>query len=374
MRILISCDKFKGSLTATEACEAVRDGLKAAGAAEDIVLCPIADGGEGFTEAMVSALHGEWHCCESFDALHNPVEARYGMLRNAAGELEAVMEMAEASGLKRIPVDQRSVRHASTFGTGSMIWDAVRAGAQRILIGIGGSATNDGGAGMAAALGVRFLDSGGGDLDPTPEALQDLAAIDESGLLGLPPVEVACDVENPLLGPEGASAVFGPQKGASEEEVEFLERALARVVEVTNATDIAETPGAGAAGGLGFGLMRFAGARLRNGFNMVSDALGLATKVAESDIVITGEGSLDKQTLLGKGPMGVALLAREHGKKVIGMGGHVDQVVAESQWFDATFSLESFELSEDVCMFRAEELLRNLSGNVAGLLRHWERR
>lgn len=371
MGILIACDKFKGSLSATEACEAVRDGLKDAGVFDDLVICPIADGGEGFADTMVNAGHGEWRICEAYDALHNPVEARYGMLRNAAGEIEAVMEMAEASGLKRIPPHERSILHSSTFGTGSMIWDAVRAGAQRILIGIGGSATNDGGAGMAGALGVRFLDNDGNDLEPVPAELQQLATIEESNLLELPPIEVACDVENPLCGPEGASAIFGPQKGATDDEIALLDDVLARLAEVAGAGEMAVTPGAGAAGGLGFGLMRFGAARLRNGFNMVAEALGLQAQISAADVVITGEGSLDAQTLQGKGPMGVALMARELGKKVIGVAGKVHPAIAGSQWFDATLSMESFGLDEAECMFRADELLRELSGGVAGLLRQW---
>ncbi len=372
MRILIACDKFKGSLSATAACEALRDGLREAGSSDELLVCPIADGGEGFTESMVTALQGEWRTCNSYDALHNPVEARYGMLRNAVGELEAVMEMAEASGLRRIPEESRNVLYSSTFGTGSMIRDAASQGAQRILLGIGGSATNDGGAGMLAALGVKFLDVEGGELDPVPASLVHLAEVDASGLIDLPPIEVACDVENPLLGSNGASAVYGPQKGADEETVGFLEGALARLVEVTGRTEAAGVPGAGAAGGLGFGLVGFAGARLRNGFNMVADALGLPMQVAAANFVITGEGSLDLQTLQGKAPLGLALLAREHDRKVIAIGGKVDSVIAECQWFDATLSLESFGLSEDECMFRAEELVRKLGGEVAGLLRHWE--
>ena len=372
MRILIACDKFKGSLSATAACEALRDGLREAGSSDELLVCPIADGGEGFTESMVTALQGEWRTCESYDALHNPVEARYGMLRNAAGELEAVMGMAEASGLRRIPEESRNVLYSSTFGTGSMIRDAVSQGVQRILLGIGGSATNDGGVGMLAALGVKFLDGDGGDLDPVPASLMRLAEMDISGLIDLPPIEVACDVENPLLGSNGASAVYGPQKGADEETVGFLEAVLARLVEVTGRTDAAEAPGAGAAGGLGFGLVAFAGARLRNGFNMVADALGLPMQVAHADFVITGEGSLDLQTLQGKAPLGLALLAREHGRKIIAIGGRVDPVISECQWFDATLSLESFGLSEDECMFRAQELVRKTGGEVAGLLRHWE--
>ena len=225
---------------------------------------------------------------------------------------------------------------------------------------------------MLAALGVKFLDGDGGELDPVPASLMNLAEVDTSGLIDLPPIEVACDVENPLLGSNGASAVYGPQKGADEETVGFLEAVLARLVEVTGRTDAAEAPGAGAAGGLGFGLVAFAGARLRNGFNMVADALGLPMQVAHADFVITGEGSLDLQTLQGKAPLGLALLAREHGRKIIAIGGRVDSVIAECQWFDATLSLESFGLSEDECMFRAEELVQKIGGEVAGLLRHWE--
>ena len=372
MRILIACDKFKGSLTATAACEALRDGLREAGSSDELVVCPIADGGEGFTESMVAALQGEWRTCDSCDALHNPVEARYGMLRNPDGELQAVLEMAEASGLRRVPVESRNVLYSSTFGTGLIIRDAVAQGAQRILLGIGGSATNDGGVGMLAALGARFLDGEGKTLDPVPAAFGELVSVNTDELLDLPPIEVACDVENPLLGPNGASSVYGPQKGASAEEVEFLEGALSRLVKVTGTEAGAETPGAGAAGGLGYGLMCFAGGRLRNGFNMVADALGLPLQMEAADLVVTGEGSLDAQTLLGKAPMGLALLAREHGKKVIGIGGRVDPIVADCQWFDATFSLESFGLKEDESMFRAEELVRKLAGEVAGLLRHWE--
>ena len=373
MRILIACDKFKGSLSAAEACGAVRDGLRAAGSADELVLCPIADGSPGFTETMVSALNGEWHRCMAVDALHNPIEARYGMLRDADGEQEAVIEMAEASGLKRIPLEDRSILHSSTFGTGSMIWDAINnSGAQRILIGIGGSAAHDGGIGLAAALGARFLDADGDELEPIPAAMLELASIDLDNRIALPPIEVACDVENPLMGENGAARVFAPQKGASPEEIDILEAALKRVVEVTGAESMSACPGAGAAGGLGFGLMCFAGARLRNGFNMVSDSLGLAMRIAEAELVITGEGSMDARTLMGKGPMGIALMAKEQGKAVVGIGGKVEEVVDQCQWFDATLSMESFGLTEDECMFRADELLRKLSGNITGLLRDWE--
>lgn len=373
MRILIACDKFKGSLSATEACEAVRDGMKAAGVADELRLCPITDGGDGFTETMLSALSGEWRTCESFDALHNPVEARYGMLRNAAGEQEAVIEMAEASGLRRIPVDDRNILYSSTFGTGSMIRDAIQTeNAQRILVGLGGSAANDGGIGMAAALGTRFLDADGNELQPIPAAMGDLASINQDNLIELPPIEVACNIENPFLGENGSTTVNAPAKGADPEEVQALEAAMTRMVEVAGASEIATMARSGAAGGLGFGLMCFAGARLRNGFNMAGDALGLAGRIAEVDLVITGEGSMDTRTLMGKGTMGVALMAKEQGKSVIGVGGKVAEVITNCQWFDATLSMESFGLTEDECMFRADELLKDLSGHIAGLLRQWE--
>lgn len=373
MRILIACDKFKGSLTAMEACVAIRDGLREAGLPGEIAVRPIADGGDGFARAMVEALDGEWRSCESCDALGRPVQARYGLLQSAAGDRAAVIEMAEASGLWRVPVEERNIRRSSTFGTGMMIRDAVESGAQRLLIGIGGSATNDGGVGMAAALGVRFLDEAGNELEASPAGLVEVAAVDESGRIELPPIEVACDVSNPLLGSNGASAVYGPQKGATPEDVAFLDRVLARLATVCGAEGVAEMEGAGAAGGLGFGLVRFAGATLRPGFEMVADALELEGEVARADAIITGEGSLDAQTLQGKGPMGVALLAREQpGKTVIGIGGRVEPVVTRAESFDATFSLESFGLGVDECMVRAAELLRRLAGQVAGLLRQGE--
>ncbi len=228
---------------------------------------------------------------------------------------------------------------------------------------------------MAKALGVRFYDKAGHEIEDIPERLADLDRVFPDIAIDLPEIVVASDVNNPLLGESGATKVFGAQKGIHAEEIELHEsrlKAFADVVEKELQISLRNHYGAGAAGGLGFGLMCFAGGRLRNGFNMVADALGLAMQIAGVDFVVTGEGSLDAQTLQGKAPMGLALLAREHGKKVIGVGGRVDPIVADCQWFDATLSLESFGLSEDECMFRAEELVRKLGGEVAGLLRHWE--
>lgn len=368
MRILIACDKFKGSLSAKEACEALREGLGAADASIEVGVCPVADGGEGFAEAMVMARGGKWHSCESLDALGRPIEVRYGMVSNERGEDEAVMEMAEASGLHRIPIESRDVLRSSSLGTGAMIRNAVEQGVHRIFLGIGGSATNDGGMGVLAGLGVKFRDEQGGELEPVPTSLASLVEVDAGGMIELPPIEVACDVENPLLGPKGATMVYGPQKGAGKEARHILEDGLTRLVEVTGHGVLAETPGAGAAGGLGFGLLGFAGARLRHGFEMVAEALNLSDLVAACDIVITGEGSLDEQTFQGKAPVGVARIAREHGKKVIAVGGRVDPTCSEQGMFDRVLTLESFEVGEEQSMARAEELLQALGPELREVL------
>ncbi|MFD2302971.1 glycerate kinase, partial [Roseibacillus ishigakijimensis] len=296
MNVLIACDKFKGSLSAREVALAIEKGL---GSGFHVELCPIADGGEGFVEAMLSALGGEFRQCEASDALGRAVSARYGLCGKTA-----FIEMAEASGLWRIGEEERDVLAASTYGTGEMMRDAMAQGAEKILLGVGGSATNDGGAGMAAALGWRFLDEEGEELAVNPRALADLAFLDGSAVPPLPRIEVACDVENPLLGTRGATAIFGPQKGAGPAEREYLEEYLAHLSAVSDGEHLAAVPGAGAAGGLAWGLMKFAQATLRPGFDIVADAVDLSARIARADLVITGEGSLDAQSLEGKGPIG----------------------------------------------------------------------
>lgn len=364
MRVLLACDKFKGSMGAAEACAAIRAGLP-----EDweVSLCPIADGGEGFTEAMLAGSGGRRVGAPCTDALGRPVEAEYGIYERG-GETVAVLEMSAASGIWRIPAAERAPRRASTYGTGLLMRHAVEvSGAGRLLVGIGGSATNDGGAGMAAALGTRFLDEKGVELEPVPEALARLHAVEEGGRMPLPEVVVACDVDNPLAGPRGASAVFGPQKGAGPEDVAFLDGVLQRLAEVSGAERQAAVPGAGAAGGLGFGLMRFAGARLVPGFDLVAEALGLAERIAAADLVITGEGSLDAQTLGGKGPAGVAAMARAAGVPVMAVAGRVED--AARPLFDAALSLESLGLPVEECIARGPELLQRLVEENGELVR-----
>ncbi|MCW1921283.1 glycerate kinase [Luteolibacter arcticus] len=364
MRVLLACDKFKGSLGAAEACEAIRAGLP-----EDwtIDICPIADGGEGFVDVMLAGSGGERVFAPCADALGRHVEASYGIYRSN-GEVVAVLEMSAASGLWRIPAKERNPRLSSTFGTGQLMRHAIEvSGSSRLLVGIGGSATNDGGAGMAAALGVRFLDERGRVLEPVPADLARLGAIDISEIVSLPKVVVACDVDNPLAGPRGASAVFGPQKGASSEDVAFLDAVLSQLAAISRGEVEAATPGAGAAGGLGFGLMRFAGAELVPGFDLVAEALGMAERLKAADLVVTGEGSLDAQTLGGKGPAGVAAMAKAAGIPVVAVAGRIEDVARPL--FDACLSLESFGLPVAESISRAPELVTRLVADHASLLR-----
>ncbi|WAC17966.1 glycerate kinase [Luteolibacter sp. SL250] len=349
---LVACDKFKGSLSAVGVAEAVEAGL---GNGWHVEKCPIADGGEGFVDAMLTGAGGRKISVGTVDAMGRPCLADYGVA-DLQGVRTAFIEMSAASGIWRVAEKDRRPREATTFGTGMLIRHAVEESrAERIYIGIGGSVTNDGGAGMAVALGVRFLDGDGGELDGSPGSLISLAAVDEAARLPLPELIVACDVVNPLCGGRGASAVFGPQKGASPEDVTFLDGALGQLADVSHGGEIARVPGAGAAGGLGFGLMRFAGARLVAGFDIVADALQLAGRIAAADLVITGEGSLDAQTLGGKGPAGVAAMARQAGKPVVAVAGRVED--AAVPLFDHVMSLERFGLERERSMAEAAQWL-----------------
>mgnify|MGYP005847671805 CR=1 FL=1 len=362
MRILIANDKFKGSLTANQVAEAVAAGLPPS---HEIDLCPIADGGEGFTATMLAALGGSWVECDTVDALHRAIKARYAISDSGL----AVMEMAAASGFELIAADDRDVLRSSTYGTGLMIRHAAgQKKVERILIGLGGSATNDGGVGMADALGALLLDANEDPLPPFPGALDQLAIIDTEQLLEVPPIDVACDVDNPVLGPKGATAIFGPQKGADAATRTVLEDFLARLVKLTGATDLAETPGAGAAGGLGFGLMHFLGGQLHPGFDLVSQALDLPARIAAADLVITGEGSLDAQSLSGKGPVGIARLARDLEKPVAAVAGHITDEVRSSGLFQHCGALSEFDLPLEILMSDAATLLTRKVRELSDLL------
>lgn len=370
MRILIAPDKFKGSLTAREVAENIANGLQGVLPDTKIDIVPMADGGEGTAEAICEARGGSWLKCKAHDPIGREIEARYAWIED--GKL-AVMEMSEVAGMRRLSENERDPIHANTFGVGEMILDAANRGANEIIIGLGGSATNDGGSGMARALGFRF------DYEPEPgheqendkEVVADLVnlnRIEKPQDLKLPKIIAAVDVQNPLLGKNGATRVFGPQKGASKDDLNILEQTLTRLADVVAKQFgfyYRDNPGTGAAGGLGFGLMSFCGATIRPGFDVVAQAVGLESKMKDVDLVVTGEGSLDRQTLEGKTPAGVARLARKLGKKVFAIAGRYDGNQQVRALFDEVYQLASSGMSEREQMKRAGELLREKAQEIA---------
>jgi glycerate kinase len=331
-RIVVAPDKFKGSLSAVEAARAIERGLRAgAPSIEEVRIIPMADGGEGTVEAFLAG--GAQAIVRTVRGpLGDPVEATF-----ALDGATAIIEMSSASGLSLIPQTQRDVLRATTFGTGELVRAALDAGATRLVVGIGGSATNDGGAGLLQALGAHLVGASGSELSPGGAALADLARID---LHAFDPrvhsvrFEIAADVDNPLCGPSGASVIFGPQKGATPEDVRRLDAALAHFADVAARTlgvDRRNDPGAGAAGGLGFALLAFTGATLRRGVEIVARLRGLPQALAGVDAVFTGEGSIDGQTLAGKTVAGVARLAKAACvRTIVAFGGRVDPAAAQA--------------------------------------------
>jgi glycerate kinase len=366
MRILIAPDKFKGSLNAREVAENIAKGLLDALPDVRIDIVSMADGGEGTAEAICEARNGSWLKCKAHDPIGREIEARYAWIED--GKL-AVMEMSETAGMRRLSENERDPVCATTFGVGEMILDAANRGANEIVIGLGGSATNDGGFGMARALGFRFF-RGAKELAGALSELTELTEIILPGkVVGeLPKIIAAVDVQNPLLGKNGATRIFGPQKAASKDEINVLERALTRLADVVGRDfgfDYRGKPGAGAAGGLGFGLMSFCSATIRPGFDVVAEAVGLESKMKEVDVVITGEGSLDRQTLEGKTPAGVARLARKLGKKVFAIAGRTDRNRRVHELFDEVYELARPGMSEKEQMKHAGELLRETAQKLA---------
>jgi glycerate kinase len=387
MRILIAPDKFKGSLNARAAAENIERGLRDVLPDAKIEIVPVADGGEGTAEAIAQARAGSWLECNAHDPLSREIEARYAWIESAR---IAVMEMSEAAGMRRLSEKERDPVRATTFGVGEMILDAANRGAKEIIIGLGGSATNDGGFGMARAVGFRFF-ANEEELCGVVSELAELTEITlpekvvgtlaaasaqrKARLLTQPPLQralpkiiAAVDVKNPLLGKNGATRVFGPQKGASKKEIDVLERALTRLADVMTKEfgfDYRDAPGAGAAGGLGFGLMSFCGAKIRPGFGVVAEAVGLESKIKDADVVITGEGSLDRQTLEGKTPAGVARLARELGKPVFAFVGRASKDREVREIFEAVYENVRPGMSQAENMKHAAELLRENARELA---------
>jgi len=335
MRILIACDKFKGALTAVEACDAIARGIRSLprGTEHEIRCLPVADGGDGLASTLAGALGGEWRTRAVEGPLGREVEAGYAWV---AETRTAIVEMAEASGIVLVAEGEHDPWRSSTCGTGELVLDAIDSGADRILLGIGGSATNDGGAGMARALGYRFLGPCGEEIADLPARLEEAVRIERPSDLKIPEVVVACDVENPLLGESGATRIYGPQKGVAESEFDRHEARLLHLVSLVERMEVPSSPlscaeradpaepGSGAAGGLGYGARAFLGASLRSGFDLVSREIGLEGAVGWADFVVTGEGSLDAQSLQGKAPSGVARLAAREGRPVVAFCGRCD--------------------------------------------------
>jgi len=355
MRIVVAPDSYKGSVSAMGVADAMERGIHKVFVDAVISKIPIADGGEGTVESMVGATGGTPRCTQVTGPLGERVAAQWGTLGDGK---TAIIEMAAASGLPLVAKDKLNVRIATSRGTGELILAALDAGLRKIIIGIGGSATNDGGAGMARALGIRFLGADGHELPEGGAALAQLARIDTAGLdprIAETELIVACDVDNPLCGTRGASAVFGPQKGATAAIVEELDSALAHFAKIAREAtgrDVANFPGAGAAGGLGAGLMFFTPAKLRPGVEIVLEAVGFAEAVSTADFVVTGEGRTDFQTAFGKAPVGVAKVAKSRGIPVFCLSGGLGEGANDvlEQGIDAVMSICDRPLSLEECM------------------------
>lgn len=372
-KVAIAPDSFKGSMTAMEAATCIETGLKKSLTGISCRKIPMADGGEGTVQAIVDATGGKFVKRTVTDALGRKVKATFGLSGDGR---TAVMEMAEASGLALLKPRERNPLKTSTYGTGEMIKHALKFGVRKILIGIGGSATNDGGTGMASALGIRFLDARGKTVTPDGGRLDKIVSIDISGIdprLKGVEIEVACDVDNPLTGRNGAAQVYGPQKGATPEMVKQLDaglRSLAAVIKKDLGLSILKVPGSGAAGGLGGGLMAFLGGRLRPGVDIVIDSVKLAKRIKGCDLVITGEGRMDHQTAFGKTPAGVARVAKEQNLPVIAICGCLGKnpQVVHSIGIDAFFSALEENVCEEELPKRGPGMLTNSAEQIGRLL------
>lgn len=375
MKITIAIDSFKGSLSSLEAGEAISLGISRVYPDASITIRPLADGGEGTVEALALGMGGQLFTIPVTGPLGTPVDCQYGIV----GQTTAVIEMSGAAGLTQVPPEKRNPLHTTTYGVGEVILDAINRGCRSFLIGIGGSATNDGGAGMLQALGFRLLDKDGNQIPKGARGLAALASIDDSQVL--PALaqcrfRIACDVTNPLCGPAGCSAVFGPQKGAGEAMISDMDQwlqsfaALARTVRPTADP---EAPGTGAAGGLGFAFLTFTNASLESGIRIVLEETRLEEFTKDADLVITGEGRLDGQTVMGKAPIGVAKAAKKYGKPVLAFSGCVteDAVACNAEGIDAFFPVLRTVVTLEEAMDK-ENARKNLAATAEQALRLWK--
>lgn len=373
MNILIAPDSFKDSLSARKVASALGKGILRVLPDTDLLMVPMADGGEGTVESVIDATGGQRIKRKVLDPLLREISSFYGI---AGDGKTAVIEMAAASGLELLAPGERDPWITSTYGTGQLILDALERGCRKVLLGIGGSATNDCGAGMAEALGVKFSGSFGSLSARGGGSLGEVKSVHMEGLdprIAGTAFSVACDVNNPLTGPEGASFVYGPQKGADPAMVEKLDRNLAHfagLLENQLGKQISRVPGSGAAGGLGAGMLAFLDATLMKGVDMVSEACGLEEKIRKADLVITGEGKMDAQTRFGKTPFGVARLAKKHGKAVIGVAGtlEADAEILHRDGFDVLISIQEKPIDLEAALAGAESLLERTGERIGRML------
>lgn len=373
LTFVLAPDSFKGSMTAQEVCDAMEKGIRKVLPEATCIKIPMADGGEGTVQSLVDATKGQIFELEVMGPLSFPVQAQYGILGD---EKIAVIEMASASGIQYINEKTRNPLITTTYGTGQLIKECLKKGVSKIILGIGGSATNDGGAGLAQALGARFLDKHNNELPLGGAALSQLEKIDLSNLdtrLSNVEIEVACDVTNPLCGETGASRVFGPQKGATTDMVDILDDALCHYAEIIKCQlgkDISNIPGAGAAGGLGAGLLAFTNAKLERGVNIVINYTNLREIIQKADFVFTGEGGIDFQTQYGKTPYGVAQVAKSENKRVIAIAGYIGKGIDQlyNCGFDAILGILPQATSLDDALSTGKENVERTIENVVRIL------
>jgi len=356
-KIIIASDSFKGCLSSLDVARAAEAGIRKVLPACEVVGIPVADGGEGTTEALVAAMNGRFVSCEVHDPLMNPINVEYGILGDG---ITAVIEMASASGLTLVPPEKRNPMLTTTCGTGELIKDALQRGCRRFLIGIGGSATNDAGTGMLQALGFRFLDKDGKDLGKGGQILEKIEKIDSAGImpeLAESVFTIACDVNNPFSGENGAAFIYARQKGADDAMIRQLDKGLkhfANVIHATMGKDIDAIPGAGAAGGLGGGFLAFLPATLKRGIQMVLEALDFDSRIQNADLIVTGEGKLDRQTGMGKTPAGILEAGKRQQIPVVAIGGAVEETEALlKQGFLAVLSIQPGPVTLEQAMDQA---------------------
>lgn len=344
MKVVVAIDSLKGSLSSLEAGKAIAEGIKRVDATAEVCVRPLADGGEGTVEALVEGMQGEAHKVTVTGPLRQPVEAEYGIIKET---MTAIIEMSSAAGITLVKPEERNPLHTTTYGVGEMIKDAINKGCRRFLVGIGGSATNDCGIGMLQALGFEFLDVKGNQVEFGAKGIEHIVEIKDANVI--PELKectfkIACDVTNPLCGDQGCSVIYGPQKGATPEMIGDMDQWLAKFAELAKKSyekADANTPGTGAAGGMGFAFLTFTNAELESGIQIVLNETRLEDYIKDADIVVTGEGRLDGQTAMGKAPVGVAKLAKKYGKKVIAFAGCVtkDAVECNKEGIDAFFPI-----------------------------------